>query len=87
MKLAPDCIGPEVDQAQGRNEARGCAPPGKPALHPEEEKNDQEFAKELMKGVDVYVDDAFAVAHRAHASVEAVTHFAPICVGRLSDAG
>ena len=33
-----------------------------------------------MQGVDVYVDDAFAVAHRAHASVEAVTHFAPICV-------
>ena len=49
-------------------------------FHPEEEKNDPKFAKELMKGVDVYVDDAFAVAHRAHASVEAVTKFAPICV-------
>ncbi len=40
-------------------------------FHAEEEQNDSKFAKELMKGVDVYVDDAFAVAHRAHASVDA----------------
>ncbi len=40
-----------------------------------------------MKGVDIYVDDAFAVAHRAHASVEAVTRFRPHLRGRLPDAG
>ena len=49
-------------------------------FHPGEEANDPEFAQELMKGVDIYINDAFAVGHRAHASVDAVTHFAPICV-------
>ncbi|MEW6388079.1 MAG: phosphoglycerate kinase [Thermodesulfobacteriota bacterium] len=80
VKMAPDCIGPEVDQL--KEEMR----PGDVLLlenlrfHPGETKNDPEFARELMKGIDVYVDDAFAVAHRAHASVEAVTHYAPVCV-------
>ncbi len=80
VKLAPDCVGPEVDRL--KEEMR----PGDVLLlenlrfHAQEEKNDLNFARELMKGVDVYVDDAFAVAHRAHASVDAVTRYAPICV-------
>jgi phosphoglycerate kinase len=44
-------------------------------FHPEEEKNDPAFAKTLAAMADVYVDDAFGAAHRAHASVEAITHF------------
>ena len=80
VKMAPDCIGPEVDHL--KEEMR----PGDVLLlenlrfHPGETKNDANFAQGLMKGIDVYVDDAFAVAHRAHASVEAVTHYAPVCV-------
>jgi phosphoglycerate kinase len=44
---------------------------------PREEKNDPEFAKSLASMADVYVDDAFGAAHRAHASVEAITHLMP----------
>jgi phosphoglycerate kinase len=47
-------------------------------FHPGEEQNDDEFAKELASLADVYINDAFAVAHRAHASVVAITKFAPI---------
>ena len=47
----------------------------------EEEANDPAFAEKLAKVAELYVNDAFGAAHRAHASVEAVTHFAPICVG------
>jgi len=78
--LSPDCVGPEV------NRQKAAMKPGDVILlenlrfHEEEEKNDPRFARDLMQGVDVYVDDAFAVAHRAHASVEAVTRYAPICV-------
>jgi len=46
-------------------------------FHPEEEKNDVRFAKQLASLADLYVDDAFGAAHRAHASVEAITHVLP----------
>ncbi len=80
VKLAPDCVGPEVDRLKAEMLPGDVLLLENLRFHPGEEKNDPEFARELMKGVDIYVNDAFAVAHRAHASVEAVTHFAPICV-------
>jgi len=80
VQLAPDCIGPEVDKLKKKMKPGDVLLLENLRFHPEEEKNDQEFAQELMKGIDVFVDDAFAVAHRAHASVEAVTNFAPVCV-------
>ena len=46
-------------------------------FHPEEEKNDDDFAKELAALADVYVNDAFGAAHRAHASVEAIVRLVP----------
>jgi phosphoglycerate kinase len=52
-------------------------------FHKEEEKNDPEFAKQLAALGDVYVNDAFGSAHRAHASVEAVAHFLPAAAGFL----
>lgn len=52
-------------------------------FHPEEEANDSKFAEELAKYADVYVNDAFAVSHRANASVEAITHFLPSYAGLL----
>lgn len=81
VKLAPDCIGPEVDKLKGEMKPGDVLLLENLRYHAEEEKNDENFARELMKDVDIYVDDAFAVAHRAHASVEAVTRFAPICIG------
>jgi phosphoglycerate kinase len=48
-------------------------------FHAEEEKNDPEFSKRLAGLADIYVNDAFAASHRAHASVKGITRFAPIC--------
>lgn len=52
-------------------------------LNPGEEKNDPEFAKQLADGIDVYINDAFGTAHRAHASTEGITHFIDNCVAGL----
>jgi phosphoglycerate kinase len=73
--FADDCVGAEVEK-----QVDGLMP-GQILLlenlrfHPEEEKNDPEFSKELAKLCDVYVNDAFGTAHRAHASTEGITHF------------
>ena len=52
-------------------------------FHPGEEKNDPEFAKRLASLGDIYCNDAFSAAHRAHASTEAIAHLLPSCAGRL----
>jgi phosphoglycerate kinase len=52
-------------------------------FHPEEEANDPAFAKELARGFDLYVNDAFGAAHRAHASTEGVAHVLPAYAGFL----
>jgi len=77
---APDVISPEVDKLKRSMKKGDVLLLENLRFYPGEENNDPDFARELMKGIDIYVDDAFAVAHRAHASVEAVTHFAPVCV-------
>lgn len=75
VKLAPDCIGPEVEKLIA------SLKPGEIVLlenlrfHKEEEKNDPVFAEKLARLADIYVNDAFAVSHRAHASVEGITKF------------
>ena len=81
VNLATDCVGPEVERLKAEMKPGDVLLLENLRFHPQEERNDPDFARELMKGVDIYVDDAFAVAHRAHASVDAVTRFAPICVG------
>ena len=69
----------------------GAARPGEVFLlentrfHPEEEKNDPTFAKELASLADLYVNDAFGSAHRAHASTEGVTHYLPAVAGFLME--
>ena len=85
VRFAEDCVGPEVE-AQAKS-----LQPGEVLLlenlrfHKEEEKNDPEFAKQLAALGDVYVNDAFGSAHRAHASVEAVAHFLPAAAGFLME--
>ncbi|MEQ1869845.1 MAG: phosphoglycerate kinase [Vicinamibacterales bacterium] len=76
VEFAADCIGPSVAEAVTRAKASG----GVVLLenlrfHSEEEANDPAFAKTLAGEADVYVDDAFGAAHRAHASVEGITHY------------
>jgi len=76
VTFATDCIGDEArDAVQQVHDARkGLVLLENLRFHPEEEKNDAGFAKELASLADRYVNDAFGAAHRAHASVEAVTH-------------
>src|SRR5580700_1022576 len=75
VKMAPDCVGPEVEALKPA--------PGEVLLlenlryHAEEEKNDPEFSKKLAALCDVYVNDAFGSAHRAHASTEGMVRFVP----------
>ena len=75
VPLAPDCVGPEVEaaaQALGRGEVLMLE---NLRFHAEEEKNDETFARALAALGQVYVDDAFAAAHRAHASIDAITRY------------
>ncbi len=83
VPLLPDCVGPAIEAA-----ARGLAP-GRVVLlenlrfHPEEERNDAGFARQLAALGDVFVNDAFGAAHRAHASTEGVAHHLPAVAGLL----
>ena len=83
VPLLPDSVGPEVVSRVN------LAKPGDVLLlenvrfHPEEEKNDPDFAKQLAALADVYVNDAFGTAHRAHASTEGVAHLLPAVAGFL----
>ncbi|MDD2467278.1 MAG: phosphoglycerate kinase [Desulfobulbus sp.] len=73
VPLAPDCIGPEVAAAVAALQDGQILMLENLRFHPEEEKNDPEFSRQLASAADVYVNDAFAVSHRAHASVVGVT--------------
>lgn len=79
VKMAPDCIGPQTKQMVDQLKAGQVLMLENLRFHAEEEKNDEAFAKELGSFCDVYINDAFAVSHRAHASVEAVTKFVKNC--------
>jgi len=75
VKLAPDCVGPEVDKMKVELQPEEILLLENLRFHKEEQENDEGFAKELAKYIDVYIDDAFATAHRAHASIDAITRF------------
>jgi phosphoglycerate kinase len=77
--LAPDCIGPEVERMAEKLGAGEVLMLENLRFHPEEEKNDPTFARALAGTADVYVNDAFAASHRAHASVDGITRYVSIC--------
>ncbi|QBD80349.1 phosphoglycerate kinase [Ktedonosporobacter rubrisoli] len=85
VQTATDSVGPEVE-AQAR-----ALQPGQVLLlenlrfHKEEEKNNQDFARQLAALGDLYVNDAFGTAHRAHASTEGATHYLPGVAGFLME--
>ncbi|SFR04685.1 phosphoglycerate kinase [Poseidonocella sedimentorum] len=84
--FSADCVGP------GALAAAEALQPGQILLlentrfHPGEEANDAEFAQQIAALGDVYCNDAFSAAHRAHASTEALAHLLPACAGRLMEA-
>jgi phosphoglycerate kinase len=80
VKLAPDCVGPEVKAMVEAMHPGEVIVLENLRFHPGETLNDDEFAQELAGLCDVYVNDAFAVAHRENASVVAITRFAPVSV-------
>jgi len=85
VKTADDCVGPQV------KEAAQAVGPGDILLlenlrfHPEEEANDPDFARALASLADVYVNDAFGTAHRAHASTAGVAAYLPAVAGFLME--
>jgi phosphoglycerate kinase len=88
VAFAGDCVGDEAAQAVAgaRSRGEGVVLLENLRFHPEEEKNDSAFARQLAALADVYVDDAFGAAHRAHASVEGITHFLqPAAAGLLME--
>ena len=83
VAFADDCIGDAVSsQAAAMNDGDVLLLENL-RLHSQEEKNDPEFAKQLASLCDVYVNDAFGTAHRAHASTEGITHYVDDCVAGL----
>lgn len=79
-----DCVGEEVTAKVGAMQNGQVLLLENVRFHPEEEKNEPEFAKQLAANADVYVNDAFGTAHRAHASTEGVTHYlSPSVAGYL----
>jgi len=78
--FADDCIGDQTRVVVSRLKPGDILLLENLRFHPEEEKNDPSFAKELASYGDVYVNDAFGTAHRAHASTEGVTKFIRPCV-------
>jgi phosphoglycerate kinase len=79
VKLAPDCIGAETEKMIDEMKAGDVVLLENLRFHKQEEKNDPEFAKQLSSLGDVYINDAFGSAHRAHASTEGVTKFIKTC--------
>jgi phosphoglycerate kinase len=77
VAFAPDCVGPEAERAVREAPVRGVVLLENLRFHPEEEQNDAGFAAALASLADVYVNDAFGAAHRAHASVEAIVRGLP----------
>ena len=85
VKFAEDCIGPKAEEASKMLKPGEILVLENTRFHPEEEKNDAGMAKQLANLADVYVNDAFGTAHRAHASTEGVAKILPGVAGFLME--
>ena len=86
VAFAEDCVGAEAGQAVAKLADGEVVLLENLRFHEEEEKNDREFADRLAVLGDIYVNDAFSCAHRAHASTEGLAHLLPAAAGRLMQA-
>lgn len=75
--FSPDCVGPEAEEVARQLEKGQTLLLENLRFHPEEEANDETFARQLARLADFYVNDAFGTAHRAHASTVGITKFVP----------
>ncbi|WP_375207424.1 phosphoglycerate kinase [Hyphococcus sp.] len=85
VEFVEDCIGDPVKKAAKTMLDGDVAVLENTRFHPGEEKNDPEFAKALAANADLYVNDAFSAAHRAHASTEGIAHLLPSAAGRAME--
>jgi phosphoglycerate kinase len=85
VQIAPDCVGPEVEKMAKALKPGEVLMLENTRFHPEEEKNDPELAKQMAALGEVYVNDAFGSAHRAHSSTEGVARFLPAVSGFLME--
>jgi phosphoglycerate kinase len=81
--FSPDCVGMQATEMANHLERGQTLLLENVRYHAEEEKNDPAFAKQLASLAELYVNDAFGSAHRAHASTEGVTHYLPKCAAGL----
>ncbi|WP_029007909.1 phosphoglycerate kinase [Azospirillum halopraeferens] len=86
VAFAEDCVGPAAKAAVDALAPGGMVLLENTRFHAEEEKNDPAFARAMAELGDLYVNDAFSAAHRAHASTEGVAHHLPAAAGRLMQA-
>lgn len=85
VRKLPDCVGPEVARAVAEMRDGDVVLLENLRFHPEEEANDERFSRALASLADLFVNDAFGSAHRAHASTVGVTHFLPAVAGLLME--
>src|SRR5262245_27632788 len=85
VQMAPDCVGPEVEKMASALKPGGVLMLENTRFHPGEEKNDLELAKKMAALAEVYVNDAFGSAHRAHSSTEGIARFLPAVSGFLME--
>ena len=85
VQMAPDCVGPEVEKMAKALKPGEVLMLENTRFHAGEEKNDMGLAKQMAALGEVYVNDAFGSAHRAHSSTEGVTHFLPAVSGFLME--
>lgn len=85
VAFAEDCIGPAAEKAAKALKAGDVLVLENTRFHPEEEKNDPAMARQLASLADIYVNDAFGSAHRAHASTEGVARYLPAVAGFLME--
>jgi phosphoglycerate kinase len=85
VAFAPETVGPKAEQAAAALSAGQVLVLENTRFYPGETKNDPELARQMAKLGDLYVDDAFGSAHRAHASTEGVAHYLPAVAGFLME--
>jgi phosphoglycerate kinase len=85
VQMAPDCVGPEVEKMAKALKPGDVLMLENTRFHAGEEKNDLDLAKQMAALGEIYVNDAFGSAHRAHSSTEGVAHFLPAVSGFLME--